>query len=930
VTVTVSEPPPEPAAVRKGPYLIYEGSNTSMKVLWQLDNTTDCTINWGLDTSYSLGTADTTEYGTDHQHKYTITGLSPATKYYYEVVDVGTGSFWTAPADSATSVKFIAYGDTRTYPAAHDAVNAQMINTYTNDPEYQTIVLHVGDWIEVDTEADWTSDFFNPTAPNTRDLQANVPINGCMGNHEGSGTVYQKYWPYPYVGGRYWSFDYGPAHIAIVDQYPWSTAQSTWLDSDLANSNKQWKFLVFHEPGWSAKGGHENNKTVQDNIQPLCEQYGVDIVFAGHNHYYARGAVPYHKYIEDDSKFVHHITTGGGGAPLRDPAANEYIVISANTYNFCEINIQGSTLRFTALDEEGSAIDSFVVTHTDLQVSPPEAAVFTGYEGGPFDSDLFTYTITNVGASTFDWTATEGTAWFDISSAGGPLNGGEYATIDVTINSDAESLTPGTHVGAITFSDGADVTITRDVMLIVQGPVEDTANSDIAVSGTVSDSYADTQTSNDTYETITERESGGKPSKRHSYLEHKWTIDVTGGGSVTFYLEAHKTESGEGDDFVFAYSTDDSTYTNMVTVTKTADDDSCQTYVLPSSLSGTVYIRATDTDATEGNNTLDSVSIDRMCIISDAPTQDDLDPPAIPIDLDALAVSSSQIDLSWADNAEIGIDDFSHYEVYRSEGISTAFDEPIASNVLTNSYSDTGLAASTTYNYVVRAVDTSDNKSADSEMDSATTDPADPADETAPTPDPMTWATLPCATGGTSISMTATTASDPSGVEYYFTCTSGGGHDSGWQDSSTYEDTALSPNTSYTYTVKARDKSPNQNETGVSSIQSATTEDQQTISVASVEVAIVIGKKYKATATVAVDPALEGATVVGDWYFKGAIRESSASGTTGSDGTVDISTSFETPAKSGDEFKFVVTDVVGSYVYYPDDNLMTEGIAAVQ
>jgi hypothetical protein len=87
----------------------------------------------------------------------------------------------------------------------------------------------------------------------------------------------------------------------------------------------------------------------------------------------------------------------------------------------------------------------------------------------------------------------------------------------------------------------------------------------------------------------------------------------------------------------------------------------------------------------------------------------------------------------------------------------------------------------------------------------------------------MTWATLPYATGSSSIAMVATTASDDSGVEYYFTCTAGGGHDSGWQGSPSYEDTGLSPETMYTYTVKARDKSTSQNETGPSDANSATT-----------------------------------------------------------------------------------------------------------
>ena len=62
------------------------------------------------------------------------------------------------------------------------------------------------------------------------------------------------------------------------------------------------------------------------------------------------------------------------------------------------------------------------------------------------------------------------------------------------------------------------------------------------------------------------------------------------------------------------------------------------------------------------------------------------------------------------------------------------------------------------------------------------------------------------------------------GVQYFFHCLTTGGHDSGWQASATYQDTGLSPNTTYTYQVMTRDQSPAQNQGSYSTSASATTQ----------------------------------------------------------------------------------------------------------
>lgn len=387
--------------IRKAPYLIYNGNPGEMVVLWQMNKTLTCTIRWGEDTTFSDGVAQTSEYNNDHQHKYVISNLVPGNLYHYEViagVDTFRGSFRAAPEEDVSSVKFFVYGDTRSYPETHNRVARGINELYEADSSFHTLVISVGDLVSNgDSEDYWDEQFFNPSYPDIIKMLGHLPYQACMGNHEKNGVLFEKYFPYPFVGGRYWSFDYGPAHFVILDQYTGydpGSVQYEWLVNDLASTGKKWKFIVLHEPGYTAGGKHPNNVMVQNYIHPLCTEYGVSIVFAGHNHFYSRAEVG----------DVVHITTGGGGAPLYSPVKQGNVVVAAMENHFCTVEISDKLLHFRSISDKGEEIDRFSLNVYKLRPYDVSVSQFFAKKGkdslivlsrlrNPFNRKVGVYTV---------------------------------------------------------------------------------------------------------------------------------------------------------------------------------------------------------------------------------------------------------------------------------------------------------------------------------------------------------------------------------------------------------------------------------------------------------------------------------------------------------------------------------------------------------
>ncbi len=268
-------------------------------------------------------------------------------------------------------------------------------------------------------------------------------------------------------------------------------------------------------------------------------------------------------------------------------------------------------------------------------------------------------------------------------------------------------------------NDSAMATVTVNGTPPPPPMVDNLTNADFStVQGTIVGSHVDTHVQDDSYEALTETRQG-KRKKVRSSLNHTWTANVLAGSSYLFKLDAYHTPNSEGDNFVVSYSTDNSTFTDMLTVTKTADDDVEQTFLFPGDVSGTLYIRVVDTNNSQGNGGLDTFFVDSMAVTTVTGGTDIL-PPGAPAGLNAIG-SEGNVALDWDDNTEPDLDG---YRVFRSTTSGAGY-APIGPALIgVSDFQDTTVVNGTTYFYLVTAVDTTGNEGAASAEASATPDVA--------------------------------------------------------------------------------------------------------------------------------------------------------------------------------------------------------------
>lgn len=352
-----------PPALLQGPYMIYPNNPAQMTVAWRCKSNVACTIKWGTDQFiYELGKMDVSPVDSkDHLYRVELTNLPADVSVKFDVEIHGKhapGMFYTPPPSTAAKLKFIVFGGTPKTAAAIAPLSKAVYEKIYEDAALHTFLLHPGGLAPAGATLDeWDALPFSrdPQTRHTRYLFSRLPIMSTVVPTKAADPLAEKILPYSNNLGAAYAFDYGPAHVVVLDPSQPCTVgspQLAWLKNVLQSSKNPWKFLVLPQPAWSAGSG-PGSADLQKSVQPLCEAYGVDICFSAEDGLYAHGVVG----------GVQHISSGGAGSTAQvpaGPAKAPFSVIKAGQH-FCTVTLETDILTFQAIQPNGIVVDSFTM-----------------------------------------------------------------------------------------------------------------------------------------------------------------------------------------------------------------------------------------------------------------------------------------------------------------------------------------------------------------------------------------------------------------------------------------------------------------------------------------------------------------------------------------------------------------------------------------
>lgn len=236
------------------------------------------------------------DYVAAYINNVTITGLTPGTEYVCRVND-GNG-IWSDVVEFSTytdngTTDFVVLGDAQLH--GDDSADANAIAALKALGQLRSDVdfgIQTGDFVDGGTNFTQWEQILRQFGG----AFSGIDFVHTMGNHEAytsngtpATTITTRLYGLTKAQTKYYSVEYGDVYVAVINQAATTDLNeaAAWLIEDAAKSDCTWKVMVTHQPLYytNPNGSSQGHNKI---LAPACDAAGIDFVFGGHDHAYAR------------------------------------------------------------------------------------------------------------------------------------------------------------------------------------------------------------------------------------------------------------------------------------------------------------------------------------------------------------------------------------------------------------------------------------------------------------------------------------------------------------------------------------------------------------------------------------------------------------------------------------------------------------------
>ena len=254
------------------------------------------------------------------------------------------------PPAYSDSLRFAVIGDSGTGAKPQYEIGGKLNATRMRFP-FEFVLMMGDNLYGAETPNDFQKKF---TKPYQSLIASGVKFYAALGNHDDPPRQI-NYKPFNMGGKRYYTFKPKEnIRFFALDSNYMDKEELLWFDQELKASGSEWKIVFFHHPIYSSGEAHGSNVELRTLIEPLLVQYGVDVVFTGHEHFYER--------IKPQKGINYFVV--GSSAKLREGNIQK-TNLTAKGFDqdnvFMVAEIEGDNMTFQVISRMGQMIDSGTV-----------------------------------------------------------------------------------------------------------------------------------------------------------------------------------------------------------------------------------------------------------------------------------------------------------------------------------------------------------------------------------------------------------------------------------------------------------------------------------------------------------------------------------------------------------------------------------------